>query len=349
MVVALLLGGCNARTTVDQDAPDAGKMEDPLVFNPDTIDLGASKNREFRFPLSIRNRSKFAVRIEGIDKSCGCTVVNMTLPCDVPAGSTIHTAIQFAYSESSRGAIAQHIKLRTNDPRNPIYRIPVTGILEGPPEVKLQPEIVHLGTVGAWEAPSREVRLQYSGSSDWEVKSVTSSDPHLTAVFDRKEIDGAVVYRVTLQKGFQAGSFREYIEFVTTNGAAYLEVEGEQEGNLYITPAFLQCRGKQFPVKRILLLRHAPEYSPEITEVRSEEFQVSLESVSSAASGVTRVILSLNPKTSPPMQGLIRMTLKGRGAAAAQGVCLGMRILRRRKQVAEAFFLMCFIRLSAAA
>lgn len=315
LATALLLSGCSARTAADRDgSPDMGTAEDTaLVFTPETIDLGESKKHEFRFPFSIRNRSDSPIRIVELNKSCGCAMVNMPLPYEVPAGGTLQTVLEFAYAASSRGVIAQHIQLRTNDPRHPIYQIPITGILEGRPKVRLQPEIVHFGTVGSWETPTHEVRIRYGSRTDLEVQSVTPSDPQLTAVLDRKEPDGTVVYCVRLEKGFRLGLFGEHIEFATNYGNASLGVEGDKKGEIYTSPAFLLCHRKQFPAKRTLVLYHAPEFSPKVTSITSDAVRVSLESSSHEQSGGTRVILNLKAKKSAtPEEGTVRMILKGR-------------------------------------
>lgn len=131
---------------------------------------------KFEFPF--QNRGDSTLLIEDISASCSCIASSVTSTEIAPGGGGVIT-LEYAVDEG--GLQFLHlIRVRTNDPRNPIVTLSAAGNLDH--AVKLAPKLASFGNIDAGgEVASKVIVIQYSGDDEFEVVDIRSSDPRVQA------------------------------------------------------------------------------------------------------------------------------------------------------------------------
>ncbi|MBI3928563.1 MAG: DUF1573 domain-containing protein [Armatimonadetes bacterium] len=116
-----------------------------------SLDSGDRKTVVFR----LRNRGNQTVRIERVDKSCGCTRAAVTRTEIPPAGET---ELQVTYEAArSAGPFRKTVTVRYNSPEAAALPVTVSGRVAA--RLRVDPRLANLGTVRVGESASRSVTL----------------------------------------------------------------------------------------------------------------------------------------------------------------------------------------------
>ena len=309
IVVAFCLLGSGCRRHSDNPQFPAPA----LLISPEVLDFGPTHERVLEQQLSVTNRSNSVVCISDIDRSCGCTVAGLDLPCDVRPGLTVTFPVKLSYSPDFRGSISQKLTLRTNDPIRAEYVIPISATLKSKGRVALLPDIVNFGKIGAWESPRRAVRICY-GEDDatLSVKGIKPGHSEALLMAKGRGDDGCLEYDVTIPKvsaGINRGPFRDVVVFETSHGTIPLEIIGERMGPIYCTSNTLVCEDLKGECAKSILLIHSPDAPPLTVSADCDIANPVVREISAVSPGKTRVQVALSfRKSELPEHGLLKLT-----------------------------------------
>lgn len=309
-IMALLMvaagQGCNVRPA---DVNANGAL---LVVSPQVVDFGRTKERNIAQQVIVTNRSNSVLHIVRSETSCGCTVVGLSMPQEVPPGGELIIPFHLKFEARQTGAVSQRVIFHTDEPNFPECHVAIRGTLESD-RLTTIPQVLSFGTIGGWQDAVKEIKICPSEGSNCVVESVKASS--LQTRFVRKARDGCLVYEVITSKASKPGRLDDTIEILTSEGKTSIAVTGERMGAVFVTPVALSCgNGERECLKEIELV-HSTETVPQEISASCDIAEVTATEVLRSCPGRTRIQMRLRFfKTDADTRG----TLKIRNSLAAE-------------------------------
>jgi len=287
-----------------------------LLVSPGNVSFGKLKSGEAgvvaRRDIQIHNASEQTVTITAIEKSCGCTVVDLRPPVKLDGGDTLHASLELRVAKTRHGTVSHRIVLHTDEPARPTYIIPVTAFVEGGRRVKALPALVDFGRFGGWEKVSRRIRLDYAVSGALEVQSVSFSHPGIHSKLEAREPAGGLIFSVIVPQEFRKGSFEGTAEIVTSRGSAFFQYKGTKLGDVYSTDKTIVFRANRAAqAHKRAVVHHSPKVHLGDVTLHSEIDDVKLISVTEIEPGVSALGLTLaGGAERAPLRGKLRFSTR---------------------------------------
>jgi len=215
----------------------AAKMFETTEHNFGTVARGSKAEFDFKFS----NLYLEDVHIVTAYASCGCTSVAVVKP-------TLKTyeegAIRAVFNTPTfLGSRAATITVVIDKPIRAEVLLHVRGVIRG--DVVFEPGSVQFGDIEQGTPVERNIRVNRSGWSDWQITDVTSSNPHLSAkVVNTNRQNGWTTADlcVTLDKDAPAGYLRDHLSLATSENQGVpmpLAVEGRVVSSVTVSPSSL--------------------------------------------------------------------------------------------------------------
>ncbi len=217
--------------------PWAEKMFETTRHDFGTVARGAKA--EYRFVLT--NPYVEDVHISGVRSSCGCTSVRI----EKPLLKTYEKGAIVARFNTDRftGRRAATITVTFDKPFWAQAQLYVTGEIRR--NVVFEPGSVQFGTVDYGTQAEKNVKVTYSGRSDWAIEDIASTNPHFSVRMEAvKSGRGQVKYELFVRLDEQAppGYLNDCL-MLATNDAKMpqipLAVEGLVQAAISVSPSSL--------------------------------------------------------------------------------------------------------------
>jgi len=187
-------------------APGVGAQHAPVIHCGErTLDFGERGEHEsFEHVFILENRGDLSLEIRNIHSTCGCAVAGVE-PRTVPPGGRAELQLQVDL-EGYAGRLEREVRVMTNDPAQPVYRLLLRGTVIPAREITpphfifsadggqrtLFSEVVfhhRPQTISAVRSEQRFLRLQFDALEP-------GRRYRITAVLDPARLDGAAEGRV---------------------------------------------------------------------------------------------------------------------------------------------------------
>ena len=293
LLISLFLGACGTEATEGDGArsplaapvapvtpepePPASVSGASIRFESDTIDFGEVwdfETLESRF--EFENVGTEPLLITDVKPSCGCTPVELERNRFEPGEKD---AIEVIWNLKGFGHQAKSIAVTTNSVGAPMTMLTVRAQIR--PFASFQPTSLRLGELEIGEAHTATATLTCV-DPDFELISVASGTPKMTARDAGRTAEGGVIVEVTLEDTINWGSYigqtnariRGRMEGMTEpiEHTVHLSVSASLLGDLRITPQLLTV-GRVAPGGKIFYeaqLRSDSGRDFEVTELRVE-------------------------------------------------------------------------------
>jgi hypothetical protein len=216
----------------------ARKMFDTTDHKFGTVAHGAKVEYRFKF----KNLYEEDVHVSGVRSSCGCTTPSITK--DLIKTFEESELVAVFNTTSHQGDKSATLTVTFDKPFFAEVQVHISGNIRT--DISLEPGSVDLGSVPHGTAAEQAVNVIYSGGrSDWEIKDVRTSNPHLKATLTQTSRGaGQAAYRlvVRLDDAAPVGYVKEPLVLVTNDSVVTtfpVEVEGRVEPDVLISPASL--------------------------------------------------------------------------------------------------------------
>lgn len=208
-----------------------------------------------RCAFVLTNTTDVPVRITGMSRTCGCTQItlddkvaldqNITQNREnkvIRAGQEARIGVVLD-TRSFVGSKSAEITVSFDQPSHADVRLTVNSFIRQ--DIVLNPGGIQFGSLSRGQHVTKELDIEYAGTSNWQVLSVTNSNPNLDAKYEESyRKPGQIGYRLTvsLKSTTPAGIIRDAL-IVETNdpGAPQFPVivTGQVQPDLIVTPANL--------------------------------------------------------------------------------------------------------------
>ena len=210
--------------------------------------------------FQIGNSGAAELRIEFLDKSCGCTKPELGSNAVAPGGAT-HLKVTFSAPDYP-GIVSHWVKLRTNDATRPIVQLDLAGAVRWP--VDVVPSSVNLGLLLPGQTVSRTVELFNTDGLRLEINRATASQAWLT--IDELPISGdwRRQFQLTALAPEQVGAFVERVDFATNSAkrpTITVDVHGEVVTSQKASPPrlLLGSHPARSEVRAVLVIQSASQ------------------------------------------------------------------------------------------
>jgi hypothetical protein len=208
-----------------------------------------------RCTFTLRNTMEQPIRISGMSRSCGCTQITLDdrLVLDqniknarenrlIAPGQEAQIGVVLD-TRSFTGSKSAEIVVTIDQPAYADVRLTVNSFIRQ--DIVLNPGAIQLGTIAHGQESVKELDIEYAGSANWQILTVTKPSPSMDLKCDeiyRKP--GQVGYRLTLALKPTApiGVIRETLVVETNDPAApqfAVLVTGQIQPDLIVTPSNL--------------------------------------------------------------------------------------------------------------
>jgi hypothetical protein len=208
-----------------------------------------------RCTFVITNTTDGPIRITGMTRTCGCTQItlddkvvldqntkqNREIKVVLP-GEESHVGVVLD-TRSFVGSKSAEITVSFDQPSHADVRLTVNSFIRQ--DIVLNPGAIQFGSLSHGQEVTKELDIEYAGTANWQILSVTNSNPNL----DAKHVEiyrkpGQVGYRltVTLKPTATTVTIRDtlIVETNDTNAPQFpVIVTGQVQPDLIVTPANL--------------------------------------------------------------------------------------------------------------
>jgi Protein of unknown function (DUF1573) len=214
-----------------------------LLFESTTVDFGTvNEGDKVEVVYKVTNKSAEVVKIEKLKTGCGCTQAGKN-PDEIKPGETIDLKVVYN-TKGRRGNNKRSMDLITNDPGKKKYVLAFTGVVKT--DLYWGSTYVNFRTIDYGVEHTRKLSL-FSAVDGFEVKSITCSDPNISASiveekpFESKDLAGTeYVVEVKVSAEFPVKAFQERIVVahngVTKTTLQTVTVSGVVEGDVIVNP-----------------------------------------------------------------------------------------------------------------
>jgi hypothetical protein len=212
------------------------------MFEQRSLDFGVvARGAECKTQLKIRNIYQEAIHITNVSTSCGCSAAKKIVN-QIPSGEEAYVEISMDTVRFMREKTSSALITLSEPTKGLVKEVKIPLRVYIRTDVVFTPGSVIFGAVDVGAGAERKIRLDYAGRADWQVKSVKSPKPYLTAqAVETARSGGTVNYDVivTLAPNTPAGLIREELTLITDDQAnpnVPLPVEARVEADITIQP-----------------------------------------------------------------------------------------------------------------
>lgn len=292
---------------------------------------------DVRHEFVVTNLYDVPVRISGLKRTCGCTLITLdgTAVLNAKITQTDNSKILKTLQPGERATIAVKLDTRNflhrkssqitvyfDQPRVAEVRLITRSFIRQ--DVVLNPGTIQFGTGTRRHLEPQQLDIEYAGRRDWQIVEVVSHNPALEITYDELyRRPGRIGYRlsVAVKPSTQAGTLRDTV-LIHTNDPATREVpvlvEGQLLPELIITPSELKFGSIQpmQQTKRLVLIRGRKPFRILKVDGQDEQFEFEF---SSRAQKLHTVRVEFKGSTDPgTYQRLFRIATDLPGEVVAQ-------------------------------
>ncbi len=212
------------------------------MFETTDHDFGAvARGAKTEFHFKFSNIYKEDLHIVGVRSSCGCTTPTVTKDY-LKTYDEAAIVAQFN-THLFQGHKSATLTVTIDKPFYAEVQLHVQGTIRT--DIVVSPGSVELGSVDSGQGTEKHVSVSYAGRPDWQILSVKSSSPHVTAkVAEPVRRGGQVSYdvAVSLKGDAPTGLVKEQIVLLTNDPRSpevSIDVEGRVVAELSVSPASL--------------------------------------------------------------------------------------------------------------
>jgi hypothetical protein len=208
-----------------------------------------------RCAFVLTNTTDAPVRITGMSRTCGCTQITLddkvVLDQNIKqsrenrvilTGQEVRIGVVLD-TRSFVGSKSAEITVSFDQPSHADVRLTVNSFIRQ--DIVLNPGGIQFGSLSRGQDVTKELDIEYAGTSNWQILSVTNSNPNLDVKYEEAyRKPGQIGYRLTVSLKSTAlpGIIRDAL-IVETNdpGAPQFPVivAGQIQPDLIVTPASL--------------------------------------------------------------------------------------------------------------
>jgi Protein of unknown function (DUF1573). len=229
-----------------------------------------SRNAKAEYDFVIYNPYIEDVHIRSVSSSCSCTTVSI----DNATLKTYETAKVKAHYNTDKfvGSKSATITVVIDKPFYATVQLHVNGNIRS--DILFQPGELNFGSVASGEAVEKNVDFSYLGRSNWQVREIKSSNPHVSAELTETSRNyGQVKYRlkIKLSPDAPAGYINDRIILVASEGYGTeipFMVQGYVRSGITVSPSTLfvgNLEPGEKVVKRVVLRAENPFTIKEIS------------------------------------------------------------------------------------
>jgi hypothetical protein len=188
--------------------------EQPMIkFENTLVDFGDIKpDSKNDANYTFTNVGKVNLKIVDIQKTCGCTVFELTKREYAPGESG---TIKVEYSASKQaGPVIKHLFVMTNDPNNPRVELMVKATIVVP--VEIEPMSMQL-TLDMPEANIPSVTIYSKDNKPFSIKSVESNNNVITAQIDPNATATRFVVKLNVDMEKLGNNLNGFVRFNITH------------------------------------------------------------------------------------------------------------------------------------
>lgn len=212
------------------------------MFSQTSHDFGTvARGAKSEFSFELTNKYKEDIHISSVRASCGCATPTISKH-DLKTWEKGTVDVRFN-TGSFRGQRSATITVVIDRPYFAEVQLSIRGYIRT--DVVVDPGGVVFDSVEQGKQTERNIRVQYAGHNQWQLKDVRSANPNLQVkILNQKRTANHVVYdlAVSFQADTQPGYFKDQMLLVTSDEAASnipVIIEGNVEPLLTVSPASL--------------------------------------------------------------------------------------------------------------
>lgn len=172
----------------------AAKMFDELSHDFGTVARGA----EVKHTLRLKNPYEETVRLVSLDKTCGCTAAKANFSA-LETGETGEIVLEMdtvKFMGEKKSNLLVNLAFEGGSTTQ--VKIPVRSYIRS--DVVVQPGAADFGAIEVGAGGSKTLKVDYAGKPDWQIESVESASPHVTAeVVETSRVGGNVRYDLVVK------------------------------------------------------------------------------------------------------------------------------------------------------
>lgn len=212
------------------------------MFTARSYDFGnIARGAKAEYAFELTNLYLEDVHIASVRATCGCTTPRI----EKDTLKTYEKGAVIAHINSDRFLGNQGATITVTIDRPLAAKVQLDVKVYVCSDVLLEPSSIALGSVGQGSAVERTIRVQYTGSSDWQILEVRSGNPHLSGtVTEKPRQDGRITYdlKAVLNKDAPVGYVNEHLWLITNvSGTEQIPVpvEGQVQADISVSPSSL--------------------------------------------------------------------------------------------------------------
>jgi hypothetical protein len=254
------------------------------MFKTTEHDFGTcARDARAEYEFVFENLYLEDIHIAGVRTSCGCTTPSVVNP----NVKTYEKGAILAHFNTDRfsGSRGATLTVTIDKPFYAEVQLHVKGYIRD--DVDIKPGSVQLGDVDQGAAADRSVNVNFASSSQWRIKDVKSTNPHLTAqAVETSRGNGQVNYnlKVHLDQDAPVGYVNDHLMLVINDDRGTqipVLVEGRVDAGITVSPAALfmgVLQPGQKVTKQLIVKSKKPFKSLAIDcDEKSCEFDISAE------------------------------------------------------------------------
>lgn len=185
-----------------------------ILFEESIFDFGkVYRHEDVKHAFAFQNRGTKELKIEKIESSCGCIVVEEeTTTVNLAPGMTGSVVVNLRTPDP--GIINKSIRIYSNDPDTPVYTLKLSG--EAIEDITVNPQHINFGHIFKGEKAHAEVHLQPRLGFDIEIKGVMASNPVVSVKYKKEEQENRYIVDATLNEDTMVGVWTGNI-YIFTN------------------------------------------------------------------------------------------------------------------------------------
>ena len=185
-----------------------------ILFEESIFNFGkVYRHEDVKHAFMFQNHGTKELKIEKIEASCGCIVVEELATMDVAPGMTGRIDVNLRTPDP--GAITKSIRIYSNDPDTPVYTLKLSGeVIE---DITVNPRQINFGHIFKGEKAHAEVHLQPRLGFDIEIKDVMTSNPVVSIKYKKEEQENRYIVNATLNEDTMVGVWTGNIYILTNS------------------------------------------------------------------------------------------------------------------------------------
>lgn len=190
--------------------------EGVIKFKEKIIDFGeVNSGKVVELKFEFENAGDSVLIIKNINATCGCTYTRLEKREYNPGDKGV-IPVKF-FSKGYRGKVIKSVNVFSNDPKNPNFRLTLTGIvrLKDFAVANVETDTIDFSEIKIGEKPVKEIDIKNSGNLDLRILEITHG-PEVSTEFDRKIVKpGESAKLIIIFNPYQSGHISTFLRIRT--------------------------------------------------------------------------------------------------------------------------------------